>query len=282
MTPSLTERIGPHILRSPMNIHLPNAVRRLILVLFLTGVILVPTVQAQSQTTDQNTDEGIRDEPFLTVKHSGYFRMRSDLFYRGDLGNGASGLMAPLETTAKNQQHDEGGDVLAGANIRLRWSPVLSIGQRAKVGLSLDVLDNMVLGSTPDYGVSRADVPLVFMSESQSPDFEDSIRVKQVWGEWTPLSLFRLRAGRMSDEWGLGMVHNAGDCIDCDFGDTTDRASIQVEALGYESMWFMDYPAEGATIRQPLASMGQAYDGSQVDDVVRWGFTLGADGSRVS
>ena len=123
---------------------------------------------------------------------------------------------------------------------------------------------------------------MAFLSESQSPDFEDSIRVKQIWAEWTPLSLARIRVGRMADHWGLGMVHNGGECVDCDFGDTTDRASMLFEFLGYESLWFLDFPAEGATLRQPMAQLGQAYDGSQADDVVRWGFTLGTVQARTA
>ena len=32
-----------------------------------------------------------------------------------------------------------------------------------------------------------------------------------------------IAAGRMPNHWGLGILANSGDCIDCDFGDSVDR-----------------------------------------------------------
>src|SRR5262249_32807841 len=68
-------------------------------------------------------------------------------------------------------------------------------------------------------------------SHSQSPPkaglnaVQDSIVVKRVYGEaTTPLGI--LRFGRMGSHWGLGMVHNDGNCLDCDRGDTVDRISF--------------------------------------------------------
>jgi uncharacterized protein (TIGR04551 family) len=246
----------------------------------LAAAPVTPPPTKEPPQPSVNTDEGLVDQPFMTFRNTGTFRFRSDLFFRADLGNGVRGFGAPLETSAKNADLGETGDVLAGVNMRLRLAPQLSIGQRAKVGLVVDVLDNMVLGSTPDYGALRPDVPLVFLSDSQAMGLNDAIRVKQLWAEWNPLSIFRIRLGRMADHWGLGITHNGGECLDCDFGDTTDRASVLFEIMAYESLWFFDYPGEGATIRDPYETFGQAHDGSQTDDVVRWGFTVGTAQAR--
>ena len=50
----------------------------------------------------------------------------------------------------------------------------------------------------------------------------EAIRVKHLWGEWkSPLA--SVAFGRMPNHWGLGIMANAGQCIDCDFGDAVDR-----------------------------------------------------------
>jgi len=71
------------------------------------------------------------------------------------------------------------------------------------------------------------------------------------------------------------MVNNDGECVDCDFGDTPDRAWLRIRAMGFHSDWFFDSPAEGVTSQSALQPFGQATDLTDLDDVYRWGFTLG-------
>src|SRR5262249_34033080 len=91
----------------------------------------------------------------------------------------------------------------------------------------------------------------------------DSIRVKRVWGEVsTPVGI--LRFGRMGSHWGLGMLHNDGNCLDCDLGDTVDRIQFVAEPV---SGWYIapaiDFNVEGP---QTMRDTGVPFDLSNSDD----------------
>src|SRR5262249_2637025 len=122
----------------------------------------------------------------------------------------------------------------AGANMRFRLNPELHISDNLRILSQIDLLDNIVLGSTPDgyanvpgnnqYNVvSRGGYsPLgAFASTQWAPSagqnsLTDSVSVKRVWGEYrTPIGL--LRFGRMPSHWGLGMFVNGGDGHDSDY-----------------------------------------------------------------
>lgn len=175
----------------------------------------------------------------------------------------------------------------AGANLRFRLVPELHISDNLRILSEIDLLDNLVLGSTPDsysvlpsgygYGV-RAPDGSVAGNASQSTTSEpptsgvnslsDSIRVKRAWAEYaSPIG--ELRFGRMPNQWGLGMVYNSGDGYDDDYQSTVDRimASTQIVPLDLLLAAAWDFPAEGATSAS-LSSLGnQAYDIAQADDV---------------
>ena len=226
------------------------------------------------------TDQKISPQSFLTFKHSGYFRLRGDLFVNGDLGNKTSGLQSPIHLLGTNTKYGHDNDTITTANIRFRWRPELWIGERLSVGIELDVLDNLVLGSNSDSAAGRFDNPIPFFSDSAPPPgsgdlLQDSIHIKQVWGQWEVMHAFLLKVGRMADHFGLGMVYNNGECLDCDFGDISDRAAITVRLFGFESTWFIDMPGEGLNTANRFEHFGQPRDGTQEDDVTRWGFTVG-------
>jgi uncharacterized protein (TIGR04551 family) len=182
------------------------------------------------------------------------------------MGNGTGGMLKPLD-----------GGYYGGSNLRFRWNPTLRIGQAFKIQSVIDALDNMVMGSAPDASLARADSPFAFASDSQRPvSSRDSLRVKQAYGVWDIGHIMLLQVGRMGDHWGLGMVHNDGRCIDCDFGDSVDRASLLFRISGLNSLWFFDSPAEGRITQLPGA-FGQAGDADNADDVFRWGFTIASE-----
>ena len=154
-----------------------------------------------------------RPRSYPYFEHHGYFRFRADLFYNGHLGtvvpgeagSGTSAIKAPLtENEVNNTSNawiDGGGGVssqdaatIAGANLRLRYQPTVHISSKMRINATLDLLDNLVLGSTPDYQpfLDRPDVPLVAFTGSQvSPSagvngVRDSIRVTEAFAEWQP------------------------------------------------------------------------------------------------
>ncbi len=180
----------------------------------------------------------------------------------------------------------------AGANIRLRLNPEIHVSDNLRVLAQIDLLDNLVLGSTPNgynfgAGADGLEVSqrsgynrLGFYDNNQlapsasSNSLTDSVVVKRAWGEYTT-PLGELRFGRMPDHWGLGMLYNAGDGHDDDYQSTIDRlmftTGFRALDLVIGATW--DFPNEGAlgSVQLPGA---QPYDRSSLDDVDQWSLVL--------
>jgi uncharacterized protein (TIGR04551 family) len=251
----------------------------------------------------------------------GYFRTRAELFHNFSLGrvdnaiwpqpidntytpavNGNSGstvgptLCTPAESGGPST-YDNPADsshplqgcrnkTQAGANLRFRLDPELHISDNLRIVSQIDLLDNVVMGSTPStyafmpasgggYQVAGGTANGVTAETTVPPtagvnSLSNSIAVKRVWAEYTT-PVGELRFGRMPDHFGLGMVHNSGDGYDDDYQSTVDRlqfiTSIKPLDLYIGGMW--DFPNEGV-ISQPTLPGGQAYDLSQLDDVNQW------------
>jgi uncharacterized protein (TIGR04551 family) len=224
------------------------------------------------------------------IELHGYFRTRAELFHNFSLGrhsstiqgndpnylypipidqsytqpNGTVGQAVTVCGTASSTNKTAFGacnnKMQTGANLRLRLDPEVHISDNLRILTQVDLLDNLVLGSTPDaYAMQPATAtpasgaqptqtngtkanyptgyqpagangyaPIGFLSTTQgSPTagvngWTNSINVKRVWGEYmTPVG--QLRFGRMPGHWGLGMVENSGDGIDSDYQTTLDR-----------------------------------------------------------
>ncbi|HZH03411.1 MAG TPA: TIGR04551 family protein, partial [Myxococcaceae bacterium] len=207
----------------------------------------------------------------------GYFRVRPDLFHKFDLGRAPDpggyrlfpqSVVGPEAGALGNERTQ------AGVNMRFRFEPTLNISEEVRVRMQVDALDNVIFGSTPDYAFTRSqrDLFSVF-SENQNPPrsainaVQDSITVRRVYGEvGTPVGL--LRFGRMGAHWGLGMLRNDGNCLNCDFGDTVDRLQLVTEPLPGSGLYvtpFIDFNAEGPT-SAVRGQQGQPFDLSNSDD----------------
>jgi uncharacterized protein (TIGR04551 family) len=250
----------------------------------------------------------------------GYYRVRAELFHNFALGRvdqtgafwpqPADNSYQPVSGSGNNQQPHNvqfcGPDPLkpvncqnntqAGANMRFRINPELHISDNLRILAQIDMLDNLVLGSTPQgYANTPASMgsggyqplprggyaPLgVFASTQWAPvagvnSTQNSITVKRVWGEFmTPFGM--LRFGRMPAQWGLGMVANSGDGYDSDWQTDVDRimfiTGIKKYDLYFAGMW--DFPNEGATSASFSEQQGQPYDLSQLDDVNEYGLVV--------
>ncbi len=237
-----------------------------------------------------------RRPSFPYFEHHGYFRFRADFFHNGHLGtvepgvrgSGTSGIPAPIsENGINNDDADISADVgaedaktLGSANIRLRYSPTLHISESLRVKATFDILDNLVLGSTPDFAGTgvRPDVPLVAFAQTQAPPsdgrngFRDSIRVKEAFGEFQPA--FVLRVGRMASNWGLGILANGGQDVDDDFGDYSDRALLLFKAFDIYVAVAWDYLYSGATTDDASQPFGQPKDLGSADDANQYVLSL--------
>src|SRR5207248_5780863 len=72
--------------------------------------------------------------------------------------------------------------------------------------------------------------------------------------------------GRMGSHWGLGMLHNDGNCLDCDNGDTVDRLMFVTEPItGYYVTPMLDFNDEGPYSTRVAGNA--PFDMSNSDDV---------------
>jgi uncharacterized protein (TIGR04551 family) len=193
----------------------------------------------------------------------GYFRVRPNLFYKFDLGKARERALFPTRSATENTQ--------AGANMRVRLEPTFNISEEVRLKLQLDMLDNFLLGSTPDLAVDGGRNLYTIFSESQDSSvgdaLRDSILVRRAYGEVsTPVGI--LRFGRMGSHWGLGMLRNDGNCLDCDFGDNVDRIQFVTEPLsGFYVTPMIDFNSEGVTSQEATGDLQrESFDVTNSDD----------------
>jgi len=235
------------------------------------------------------------------IEHHGYFRFRADMHYKLDLGTydasqlrGTSRILPPLSSRSNlpllpdgsNQSVPQDSSSLASANIRFRYEPTVHIGEHLRVHTTLDLPDNLVLGSSPDGGPlsvsQRPDVPFDGLSDSQKA-LDGAVSLRYLWGVWDS-ELARLEFGRMRHHWGLGLLANGGGCLDCNFGDAIDRVQVTTQLFDIYLSLSWDLVAEGPTgyglnvspSGQPWRwdQRDQAWDWDQRDDVSQYSISL--------
>jgi uncharacterized protein (TIGR04551 family) len=245
----------------------------------------------------------------------GYYRVRSEFLYNFHLGR--RDAVKPLwprppahsyiDTDGDNHEVKLCGDdpnpdnlelcdtnTQAGANMRFRLNPELHISDNVRIRAQIDLLDNIVLGSTPEgyanqpgadggyavvarggYSPMGSFVATQWAPQSGYNGTKDSILVKRVWGEYSS-PIGQLRFGRMPSHWGLGMFVNSGDGHDADWGSTADRlmfiTGVKSWDLYFGAAW--DFANEGAISAALNEQGGQPYDLSQKDDVDQWVFII--------
>lgn len=242
----------------------------------------------------------------------GLFRVRAELFHQFDLGRRELPDRALWPQPPDNAYYPMSGEVQtvtlcgddpsattpcenhtqAGANMRFRLTPELHISDNLRILSQIDILDNFVLGSTPEgywnnpaatggYTVGQRGgyAPIgALATTSWAPvagqtSTVDSIIVKRAWGEYvTPVGL--LRFGRMPNQWGLGILNNEGNGYDSDYQSTVDRimfvTGIKKYDLYFAGAW--DFISEGPTSATLREQQGQPYDLGQLDDVSQYVF----------
>jgi uncharacterized protein (TIGR04551 family) len=260
----------------------------------------------------------------------GYLRLRADYMHNFFLGEGYSQLQpllpdgtagaglppfpVPLEC-ARPTSDVNGSKIMSapgnpggacshknigGANLRLRVEPTLNVTDMVRVHAQLDVLDNTILGSTPDSlagipGYNRpasqivtggapsptslnGAAPTGFQYTTQDPPqigqngFASSIVAKRAWAE-IDSEFGSVRFGRMPWHWGRGIAYNDGGCPDCDVGTTVDRVMALTQLYGHQIAVAWDLGPQGYTTQQlslgQQSPSGYPYDLSQNDDVLQ-------------
>jgi uncharacterized protein (TIGR04551 family) len=259
------------------------------------------------------------------IELHGYFRTRAELFHNFFLGRHSSGAIGqdgqylfpiPLDQSydaikgapqyvvacGPGQQNIGGvpngrciDKTESGANMRLRLDPEIDISDNLRVMSEIFLLDNVVLGSTPNaYAIQPGTAnmsgtgytsapgnrfaPIGFFSTTQGPPTAgingttNSISVQRVWGEYmTPLG--QVRFGRMPGHWGLGMLENSGDGLDSDYQTNLDRIQF-VSGLKSMDLYFggsWDFPSSGPTSASSYDIYGgQPYNTCNLCNVNQW------------
>jgi uncharacterized protein (TIGR04551 family) len=185
--------------------------------------------------TDIGEDHTPRDH--TQVELDGYMRLRGDVFDNLDLDRGLTPSGRPLFPVPLG---DPNGQVLTYADMRLRTDvSIYAPGTAVAVKARLDFLDNFALGG------NYAGPPSTSTTQLSPPT---AVRVKRAYGEaLTPVGM--LAAGRMGNQWGLGILANGGDCADCNSGDAADRVAFLSPILGHILAVAYDISAIGPTVR---------------------------------
>jgi uncharacterized protein (TIGR04551 family) len=201
------------------------------------GLLAMPSAARATGFHEIGDDYRLRER--TEVDLSGYLRTRGEALYNLDLDRGLTPSGSPLFPVS---QADPKAQTLTHWDMRLRtdvklYAPGSMVGVKAR----FDMLDNIALGSLPE------GIPSAVTTQRQPAD---AIRIRRAWGEvLLPFGL--LAAGRMGTHWGLGMVANGGDCLDCDSGDASDRIAFLTPLAGHIWALAYDFSATGPTAPRP-------------------------------
>ncbi|MBA3465573.1 MAG: TIGR04551 family protein [Deltaproteobacteria bacterium] len=223
----------------------------------------------------------------------GYFRLRTDWFKNFHLGfldrardgmTDLGGAPFPRALGCYSSAISHPCSNLSSANMRLRLEPTINLDEGTSIHIQADVLDNLVLGSTPTNTALNgiySDMnlpPLGAFGNTQAPPTagvnsdRDAITIKRAWAEVAvPLGI--LKFGRQPNHWGMGMFYNAGGHdpisgnydLDGDYGDTVDRVSFSAQIPGTQlrAMLAADWGLTRLVSNQTSANKG--HDGHPFD-----------------
>ncbi len=226
----------------------------------------------------ERTDWALVKPEKALVEVTGYFRARSGTFRKLNFGNngyteqdGDAGRRYPL--------NDGGNANTSYTDMRLRIMPKMNISDNISVMMTFDVMDNLVLGSTPTNFPDKGG-PIETLSTGQltgnraSRDPRDMLVAKHAYVRMTALNeQLELRVGRMPDHWGMGMLYNSGMCIDCDFDRSVDRAAVSFRLAGHTIALMFDWVGTGPSF-YPFGADGPGVDGVIWNDAQEYGLRV--------
>jgi uncharacterized protein (TIGR04551 family) len=195
--------------------------------------VLAPSAARATGFTDIGED--IKAQTETAFKINGTFRIRGEALYDLDLDRGptpSGQFLFPLPLSNPTSHLIEAADLRLRANMAF-YAPFASVA----VKMQVDAPNNLVLGGTPDGipGGSATQLPVTAMS------------IHRVYGEaLTPVGV--IAAGRMGSHWGLGILTNGGDCVDCDSGDAADRIAFITPIGGFIWAASFDFSATGPQV----------------------------------
>lgn len=219
---------------------------------------------SQARVQDSEAVESLKQRVNLFQPH-GYMRMRGEFFNNMNLGRGPdpsgySLFPGPFIGTGGNNSQSD-------ANFRFRFEPTLEVSEDLSIYFQADILDNILLGSSPQSDAYLD--PFTSLSVLASRRGAGVVNVKRAWGR-VNTQLGEFLFGRMGYNWGLGILHNDGNCLDCDYGDTYDRIAFAPrEFKGHHFTVMMDLLDKGASTTGDKGELGRSVDLDTLDDGYR-------------
>jgi uncharacterized protein (TIGR04551 family) len=138
------------------------------------------------------------------------------------------------------------------------------VSEDLSIYFQADILDNVLLGSSPATDAYLD--PFTPLSVLANRRGEGTVNVKRVWGR-VNTQLGELLFGRMGYHWGLGILHNDGNCLDCDYGDTYDRIAFAPrEFKGHHISVMFDILDKGQFTSGEKGELGRSVDLDTLDD----------------
>ena len=224
---------------------------------------------SQARVQDSEAVDSLKQRVNLFQPH-GYIRMRPEFFYNMRLSRGAdpAGFQlfpGPIIGAGDNKSQSD-------VNFRFRFEPTLAVSEDLSIYFQADILDNVLFGSSP---VTDAYLdPFTPISLLASRRGAGAVDVKRVWAK-VNTQLGELVFGRMGYHWGLGVLHNDGNCLDCDFGDTYDRIAFSPrEIKGHRFALMFDLISKGASTTGEKGELGRSVDLDTLDDGYRLGLEI--------
>ncbi len=222
----------------------PVASRRLLPAFAGRGISALLVVLASTAFASGLGDHGedLIEREKIDFTLTGFARVRGDWLHNLDLDRGTTPSGRSLFAVPLG---DPNGQSLFVADMRVRTDlAIYAPFAAAAVKIRADLIDNLVFGSTPVLSPGTGNAPTPAASPGQLPN--SLLRIKRAYGEvLTPIGYFA--AGRMGNMWGLGMLSNGGDCIDCNLGDQADRIAFATALVGHIFAVAYDFSAVGPT-----------------------------------
>jgi uncharacterized protein (TIGR04551 family) len=227
---------------------------------------------SQARVQDSEAVEALKQRVNLFQPH-GYLRMRGEFFNNMNLGRGidpSGNALFPGPFIGAPP-----GDSQSDANFRFRFEPTLVVSEDLSIYFQADILDNVLLGSSPATDTYLD--PFTPLSVLAARRGAGAVNVKRVWGR-VNTQLGEFMFGRMGYHWGLGMLHNDGNCLDCDYGDTYDRIAFAPrEFKGHHFSAMIDLLDKGAVTTGDKGELGRSVDLDTLDD----GYRLAIEATRL-
>lgn len=213
------------------------------------------------------------------VELDGYFRLRAMALQKLRFGTGVA--LEPDPIGPRYPAASDGEANFTGANMRFRLRPTINITDQVQIVSTVDLLDNLVLGSTPRVPPTAGLAPVnILTTDQQAPEetasvLTNSVVITSAFGRVTALNeQLAIRFGRMRDHWGLGMLANDGSCLDCDFETVVDRISLTLDFADHLFTPMYTWSSSGPLARPFGNFTEQAIDAVTWDDVHEYGLRV--------